>query len=75
MTGWLRSPLVAVGLVLASRAGARVASVLGVIVNRSTTLRLLDPLPEPEALPPRVVSVNEFTPREGRVYGTVLVDV
>ncbi|WP_435194803.1 hypothetical protein [Streptomyces sp. NRRL F-5630] len=51
------------------------ASALGVIVNRSTTLRLLDPLPEPEALPPRVVGVNEFTPREGRVYGAVLVDV
>ncbi len=49
--GWterLRSTLAAVGLALAGRAGARMASVLGLTVSRSTLLRLVDALPEPE---------------------------
>lgn len=44
----LRSTLAAVGLALAGRAGARMASVLGLSVSRSTLLRLVDALPEPE---------------------------
>ncbi|WP_345669326.1 transposase family protein [Streptomyces similanensis] len=48
----LRSTLAAVGLALAGRAGARLASVLGVSISRSTVLRLVDALPEPE-IPPR----------------------
>ncbi|MEV5783734.1 ISL3 family transposase [Streptomyces sp. NPDC048448] len=71
----LRSTLAAVGLALAGRAGARMASVFGVSVSRSTVLRLLDALPEPEAPAPRVVGVDEYATRKGRVYGTVLVDV
>jgi transposase len=71
----LRLTLAAVGLALAGRAGARMASVLGVSVSRSTVLRLLDALPEPEAPAPRVVGVDEYATRKGRVYGTVLVDV
>ncbi|MFC5955398.1 transposase [Streptomyces pratens] len=51
------------------------ASVFGVSVSRSTVLRLLDALPEPEAPAPRVVGVDEYATRKGRVYGTVLVDV
>ncbi|GLW19694.1 transposase [Streptomyces sp. NBRC 13847] len=71
----LRSTLAAVGLALAGRAGARMASVFGVSVSRSTVLRLLDALPEPKAPAPRVVGVDEYATRKGRVYGTVLVDV
>nr|WP_251053184.1 MULTISPECIES: transposase family protein [unclassified Streptomyces] len=37
----LRSTLASVGLALAGRAGARIASVLGVSVSRSTVLRLV----------------------------------
>ncbi|MFD6326901.1 ISL3 family transposase [Streptomyces sp. NPDC058442] len=70
----LRSTLAAVGLALAGRAGARMAQVFGVSVSRSTVLRLLTALPEPEAPSPRVVGVDEYATRKGRVYGTVLVD-
>jgi transposase len=71
----LRSTLAAVGLALAGRAGARLASVLGLSVSRSTVLRLVDALPDPEAAAPRVVGVDEYATRKGRHYGTVLVDV
>ncbi|MET8677283.1 transposase family protein [Streptomyces sp. NPDC004647] len=48
----LRSTLAAIGLALAGRAGARLAHVFGVSVSRSTVLRLVDALPEPEESPP-----------------------
>ncbi|MCB8900865.1 transposase [Streptomyces sp. CB02980] len=63
------------GLALADRAGARLAHVFGVSVSRSTVLRLVDALPEPEVPAPRVVGVDEYATRTGRHYGTVLVDV
>lgn len=44
-------------------------------VSRSTVLRLVDALPEPEVPAPRVVGVDEYATRKGRNYGTVLVDV
>ncbi|MFD7121463.1 hypothetical protein ACFWAA_31140 [Streptomyces sp. NPDC059922] len=68
----LRSTLAAVGPALAGRAGARIARVLGVSVSRSTVLRLVDALPEPEVAAPRVVGVDEYATRKGRHYGTVL---
>ncbi|MFF8919478.1 ISL3 family transposase [Streptomyces sp. NPDC015032] len=71
----LRSTLAALGLALAGRAGARLASVLGVSISRSTVLRLVNALPEPEVPAPRVVGVDEYATRKGRHYGTVLVDV
>ncbi|MGW9398665.1 ISL3 family transposase [Streptomyces sp. NPDC055642] len=71
----LRSTLADIGLALAGRAGARMARVLGVGVSRSTVLRLVDALPEPDAPAPRVVGVDEYATRKGRHYGTVLVDV
>ena len=70
----LRSTLAAVGLALSCRAGARMAGVFRVSVSRSTVLRLLTALPEPEAPSPRVVGVDEYATRKGRVYSTVLVD-
>ncbi|GAA2286593.1 ISL3 family transposase [Streptomyces atrovirens] len=71
----LRQVLAAVGLALAGRAGARMARVFGVPVSRSTVLRLVAALPEPQPPAPRVVGVDEYATRKGRVYGTVLVDV
>ncbi|WP_345552699.1 transposase family protein [Streptomyces lannensis] len=62
----LRSALAAVGLALAGRAGARLAAVLGVAVSRSTVLRLVDALPEPEMPAPRVVGVDEYATRNWR---------
>ncbi|MFC8146797.1 transposase family protein [Streptomyces paradoxus] len=71
----LRSDLAIVGLALAGRAGSRLASVLGMPVSRSTILRLVDALPDPETAAPRVVGVDEYATRKGRHYGTVLVDI
>ncbi|MDQ8705432.1 transposase family protein [Streptomyces sp. LHD-70] len=71
----LRATLESIGLALAGRAGARMAAVFGESVSRSTVLRLLDALPEPEMAAPRVVGVDEYATRKGRNYGTVLVDV
>ncbi|MEV6655204.1 ISL3 family transposase [Streptomyces sp. NPDC051219] len=71
----LRSTLAAIGLALAGRAGARLADIVGAPVSRSTLLRLVDALPEPEVPAPRVVGVDEYATRKGRHYGTVLVDV
>ncbi|MFB6811470.1 ISL3 family transposase [Streptomyces sp. NPDC056387] len=70
-----RATLAAVGLALADRAGARLSSALGVCVSRSTVLRQVGALPEPEVPAPRVFGVDEYVTRKGRYYGTVLVDV
>ncbi|MFI6857945.1 ISL3 family transposase [Streptomyces sp. NPDC050416] len=71
----LRSTLASIGLALAGRAGARMAGVFGVSVSRSTVLRLVEALPEPDLPAPRVVGVDEYATRKGRHYGTVLGDV
>ncbi|WP_309236585.1 ISL3 family transposase [Streptomyces sp. CAI 127] len=74
-TDRLRSALAEVGLALAGRAGARLADVFGISVSRSTVLRLVDAMPDPQPPSPRVVGIDEYAMRKGRVYGTVLVDV
>ena len=71
----LRSTLVSVGLALAGRAGARMTDAFKVPVSRNTLLRLIASLPDPAVAAPRVVGVDEYAQRKGRVYGTVLVDV
>jgi transposase len=71
----LRANLADVGLALAGRAGSRLATLLGMPVSRSTLLRLIDALPDPETAVPRVVGVDEYATRKGRHYGTVLVDI
>nr|WP_246259944.1 ISL3 family transposase [Streptomyces typhae] len=74
-TEGLRSTLVSIGLALAGRAGARMADLFGAPVSQNTLLRMAASLPDPPTATPRVVGVDEYAQRKGRIYGTVLVDI
>ncbi|MFI2739545.1 transposase family protein [Streptomyces sp. NPDC018711] len=65
----LRSTLVSVGLALAGRAGARIADAFGVGISPNTLLKLITSLPDPPTATPRVVGVDEYAQRKGRIYG------
>jgi hypothetical protein len=74
-TSLLTGMLAAIAVALAGRAGARLASRLGMPTSKDSLLRVPRRLPDPAVDQLSVVGVDDFAPRRGHVYGSVALNM
>ena len=71
----LNTALGEVAFALGGQAGSRLAKKLNISISGDTLLRIIRRTPAPVVNEPRIVGVDDWAKRRGRVYGTILVDL